>query len=113
MQFKAYSKFLLSNSQTLKEILTARLEDNPENFSEGFFDYCESVSVVDFKNEGYKLHFHFDKQKSWKEEWDDMIVVASLIEKIPNMGGLTRTCLTIGVSGLVIPSLIHIDSPEF
>ena len=56
MQFKAYSKFLLSNSQTLKEILTARLEDNPENFSECFFDYCEFVSEVDLKNEGYKLH---------------------------------------------------------
>ena len=42
-----------------------------------------------------------------------LIVVASLIEKVPNMGGLARTCLTIGVSGLVIPNLVSIKTSEF
>jgi len=42
-----------------------------------------------------------------------MIVVASLIEKVPNMGGLTRTCKTMGMKGLVIPNLILVKTPEF
>ena len=60
------------------------------------------------------FHQSFLNEKSLKaRKLDDMIVVASLIEKVPNMGGLAKTCLSLGISGLVIPSLVHIDSDEF
>ena len=42
-------------------------------------------------------------ERNLKNKPDDMIVVASLIDKVPNMGGLARTCLTIGAKSLVIP----------
>ncbi len=39
----------------------------------------------------------------------DIILVASLIEKMPNLGGLCRTCEIFNVSTLVVPSIKVID----
>ena len=35
----------------------------------------------------------------------ELIVVASLVEKLPNLANLTRTCEVMGISQLVIPTL--------
>ena len=43
----------------------------------------------------------------------DLIVVASLIDKIPNLGGICRTCEIFGVAEYVIGSLKFIESREF
>jgi len=40
-----------------------------------------------------------------KRKHKDIIVVASFIEKVPNLGGLTRTCNIFNASALVIPSI--------
>ncbi|XP_046740839.1 uncharacterized protein LOC124408147 [Diprion similis] len=42
-----------------------------------------------------------------------IILVASLIEKLPNLGGLSRTCEILGVSEFVIASLKHIEERDF
>lgn len=42
-----------------------------------------------------------------------LIVVASLIDKVTNLGGLARTCQVFGVSTLVVDSLTCIEKREF
>ena len=42
-----------------------------------------------------------------------MIVVASLIDKAPNLGGLSRTCEILGVGSLVLPSKAVVKDKEF
>ena len=41
------------------------------------------------------------------------MVVASLIDKAPNLGGLCRTCEILGVGSLVLPSLAVVKDKEF
>ena len=43
----------------------------------------------------------------------EIIVVASLLEKAPNLAGLCRTCEIFAVSTLVLPSLTMAESPAF
>ena len=43
----------------------------------------------------------------------DLVVVASLIDKAPNLGGLCRTCEILGVGRLVLPSMAVVKDKEF
>ena len=43
----------------------------------------------------------------------DLVVVASLIDKLPNLGGLCRTCEVFGVGKYVIPCLKNCEETEF
>ncbi|XP_055379675.1 uncharacterized protein LOC129610906 isoform X2 [Condylostylus longicornis] len=43
----------------------------------------------------------------------DMIVVASLIDKLPNLGGIARTCEVLGIKQLAISSLKYAETKEF
>uniref|UniRef100_A0A1A9V5Z1 tRNA/rRNA methyltransferase SpoU type domain-containing protein n=1 Tax=Glossina austeni TaxID=7395 RepID=A0A1A9V5Z1_GLOAU len=43
----------------------------------------------------------------------NMYVVASLIDKLPNLGGIARTCEVLGVQNFVINSKMHIEKPDF
>ena len=43
----------------------------------------------------------------------EIIVVASLLKKLPNLGGLTRTCEVFGASKLVLPSMAVIADKTF
>uniref|UniRef100_A0A1Y1MDV7 tRNA (guanosine(18)-2'-O)-methyltransferase TARBP1 n=1 Tax=Photinus pyralis TaxID=7054 RepID=A0A1Y1MDV7_PHOPY len=43
----------------------------------------------------------------------ELIVVASLIDKIPNLGGLSRTCEVFGVKQLTVSSLSVVKNSEF
>ena len=42
-----------------------------------------------------------------------MILVASLIDKVPNLAGLTRTCEIMNVKGLVIGNRQVVKTDEF
>nr|CAD7587480.1 unnamed protein product [Timema genevievae] len=42
-----------------------------------------------------------------------LVVVASLIDKLPNLGGLSRTCEVFGVDEYVIGSLKYIEDKQF
>ena len=48
-----------------------------------------------------------------KGSQNDLIVVASLIDKIPNLGGLCRSCEIFGVGSYVIGSKKYCDNKEF
>jgi tRNA G18 (ribose-2'-O)-methylase SpoU len=43
----------------------------------------------------------------------DMILVASLLDRIPNLAGLSRTCEIFGVTSLVLPSRALTEDPAF
>lgn len=51
--------------------------------------------------------FLFQKNKS------QLIIVASLIDKLPNLGGMARTSEVFGVNTLVVDSLRHLQSTQF
>lgn len=42
-----------------------------------------------------------------------LIVVASLIDKLTNLGGLARTCQVFGASTLVVDNLLCVEKKEF
>lgn len=44
---------------------------------------------------------------------DGLVVVASLIDKTPNLGGLSRTCEVFAVSSLVLGSLEYTTDKQF
>ncbi|XP_037024426.1 uncharacterized protein LOC119066209 isoform X2 [Bradysia coprophila] len=44
---------------------------------------------------------------------EGMIVVASLISRSPNLGGLSRTCEIFGAEQLILDSLKHVENKEF
>lgn len=46
-------------------------------------------------------------------EKSGMVVVASLVDKLPNLGGMARTCEVFGVKNLIVHSLKQINSKEF
>lgn len=44
---------------------------------------------------------------------DGLVVVASLIDRIPNLGGLARTCEIFGVSEYIVESIKFIEDKQF
>lgn len=42
-----------------------------------------------------------------------MFVIASLIDKLPNLGGIARTCEVLGIQHLVVDSKMHTEKPDF
>jgi len=50
-----------------------------------------------------------DKPHNEKE----LIVVASLIDKLPNLGGLARTCEVLGAKTLTLSAKSLVDKPDF
>lgn len=43
----------------------------------------------------------------------DMVIVASLVDRIPNLAGLSRTCEIFGATSLALPSLAVCTDPNF
>lgn len=48
-----------------------------------------------------------------KSSTNDLIVIASLIDRIPNLGGLCRTCEVLGVKDFVVSSLRITEEKDF
>lgn len=44
---------------------------------------------------------------------EGLIVVASLIDRLPNLGGLSRTCEVFGVSEYILGSLKYLEDKQF
>lgn len=42
-----------------------------------------------------------------------MFVIASLIDKLPNLGGIARTCEVLGIQNLVMDSKMHTEKNDF
>lgn len=48
-----------------------------------------------------------------KKENFDVVVVASLIDRVPNLAGLSRTCEIFGATCLTVPQISVVDDPNF
>ncbi|GFT74929.1 probable methyltransferase TARBP1 [Nephila pilipes] len=68
------------------------------------------MPVKDILEGGSDENINFEEKQLRK---DGLIVVASLIDRIPNLGGLCRTCEVFGVSEFVIASLQYTDDQQF
>lgn len=56
------------------------------------------------------------KMMPWKSlsgEKSGLVVVASLVERVPNLGGIARTCEIFGTKQLVISNIEHVKNKEF
>ena len=63
-----------------------------------------------FENECLNIN---EDDECLKSSHENLIVVASLIDKIPNLGGLCRSCEIFGVGTYVIGSKKYCDNKEF
>jgi tRNA G18 (ribose-2'-O)-methylase SpoU len=48
-----------------------------------------------------------------QKQEEGLIVVASLIDRLPNLGGLSRTCEVFGVSEYIVGSLKYTEDKQF
>ena len=46
-------------------------------------------------------------------EYEGLVVIASLIDRLPNLGGLCRTCEIFGVGKLTVPSLAVLKASKY
>lgn len=53
------------------------------------------------------------QEQAFRRREFDVIVVASLVDRIPNLAGLSRTCEVFGATTLVLPSLDITKEPAF
>ena len=66
-----------------------------------------------FLEDDFLSNSNGDDGRVIRSSHDDLIVVASLIDKIPNLGGLCRSCEIFGVGTYVIGSKKYCDNKEF
>eukprot|EP00117_Sycon_ciliatum_P003288 scpid11113/ scgid1471/ Probable methyltransferase TARBP1; TAR RNA-binding protein 1; TAR RNA-binding protein of 185 kDa len=60
-----------------------------------------------------ELRFYQQLRKEGRDNRGNLILVTSLLEKVPNVGGLCRTCEIFGVSKLVIPNKHILEDKRF
>ncbi|KAJ6649786.1 putative methyltransferase TARBP1 [Pseudolycoriella hygida] len=118
-------------------LLKTDLEDETFLFKEPFYVHTNFSNVyeneclrlgVDVESNGYTLQKKLIPIKSMRPDPDllvtlpcdtyrrygeGLIVVANLVSRLPNLGGLTRTCEIFGVEQLILDSLKRVENPEF
>lgn len=97
----ARPSFWIDASQDGAEV-TAGTEDD---FQKKTTPWKQALSSVDPLDD-----FRLSERRS---QQDGLIVVASLIDRIPNLGGLCRTCEVFGASEFVLDSLKHVEDRQF
>jgi len=70
-------------------------------------------SNIDFQKKYRPLDTNIYHDFSKKRKRHDIIVVASLIDKAPNLGGLTRTCEIFNIGALTIPNESFLKDTAF
>ncbi|CAH9086609.1 unnamed protein product [Cuscuta europaea] len=80
-------------------------------------DKVSSQSLLDMEKEGLlldqALHLRTAAFEKLKKSRQDIIVVASLIDRIPNLAGLTRTCEVFRAGGLAIANKEVLKDKQF
>ncbi|XP_037950654.1 uncharacterized protein LOC119681513 [Teleopsis dalmanni] len=82
-------------------------------------DIMEKISSIDLNNMQRKMNPIDDILTptsiiSYQECVEvEMYVVASLIDKLPNLGGIARTCEVLGIKNLILDSKKHIEQNDF
>lgn len=69
------------------------------------------IPIKDMLNDHEGLNLVEDSDR--KTCKDGLVVVASLVDRIPNLGGLCRTCEVFAVSEFVIGNMRYVDDKQF
>lgn len=83
-------------------------------FKENEFENLGIDTNLNNKNENmnYNDNFQLKYVPSFNQRFD-VIVVASLLEKIPNLGGITRTCEVFNMGAIVLSSSQILKDPQY
>ncbi|CAR28609.1 hypothetical protein ZYGR_0S02430 [Zygosaccharomyces rouxii] len=74
----------------------------------------DSSSQLQMKSGAWKTLMDIDNSKPEKTvNRSDLIVVASLVDKAPNLGGICRLCDVLGVGLLTVPNIKVKNNPQF
>lgn len=93
----------------------------PSHWLEGIHAEAEVVldkedyqkKITPWKQQLASCDLMWDLSVPKKKTGDGLIVVASLIDRIPNLGGLCRTCEVFGVTEFVVGSLKYLEDRNF
>ena len=73
----------------------------------------ESVGQVQKKITPWQQMFDLEQESKKESAFPDLIVVASLIDRAPNLGGLSRTCEIFGAGKLILNNKKILEDKEF
>uniref|UniRef100_A0A1A9W7P1 tRNA/rRNA methyltransferase SpoU type domain-containing protein n=1 Tax=Glossina brevipalpis TaxID=37001 RepID=A0A1A9W7P1_9MUSC len=105
------------------------LKQCKENFLKKYNKKSEHESDIEIEDKGFDISNFIQRKmnpvNNFAEQTDlitypreensrsNMYVVASLIEKLPNLGGMARTCEVLGVHNLILNSKMYIEKADF
>lgn len=79
-----------------------------------YFFSASSNEIIVFDNAQNAQRKYIPSQPLDERETNSsLVVVASLIDKVTNLGGLARTCQVFGASKLVVDNLTCVEKREF
>lgn len=110
--FQLIANFNSDNCLKNSYVLSWNAKSNDEPLVENnSYDYNFQKKICPVKSEIYDCIP--DAAFESKPKQSDLIVIASLIDKIPNLGGLCRTCEIFGVEQFIIGSLKYKEDKTF
>lgn len=93
------------------------LTNNVETYLEGLNDIQKKLEPSRSRTPLYNDIFRTTKQSIYQPELqiheEGVIVVASLVSRLPNLGGISRTCEIFGVKALIIANSDHVKDKDF
>ncbi|RVE54724.1 hypothetical protein evm_000491 [Chilo suppressalis] len=108
----SFHKEWISSYKKDDEVFSLKLNKNEGNKILEEEDVSGTIQkkYVPWRNMTDVYAYEMEKKKENKSE---LIVVASLIDKLPNLGGMARTSEVFGVKTYVVDSLRHLQDKQF
>ena len=110
---------LWTNTKLSMDITNAKslLRSREPNVSKPLVDLTnltsDSIGQVQKKITPWQQMFDLEQESKKESAFPDLIVVASLIDRAPNLGGLSRTCEIFGVGKLVLNNRKILEDKDF
>lgn len=106
-----------NSNDSLKNCLATswseKLEDDSYLATADSFDFNFQKKICPLRPEKIAFDISSNSLNVCNQNKSNFIVIASLIDRIPNLGGLCRTCEIFGVEKFVIGSLKHTEDKQF
>jgi tRNA G18 (ribose-2'-O)-methylase SpoU len=111
--------FPIDINKEFKELAMETIPIENEDFTKSLYSwklFCEKdskvIDIADFQKKYRPLDDTFSIKKTKKKRLD-IIVMASLIDKAPNLGGLARTCEVFNMGAMTIHSEVILNDIAF